>query len=244
MKNGFLMLHEKRELIEMLTDEEAGQMLKMLYRYTMGESVEDSDNRMVNMAYHVLCTAIDAVEKKYQEKCEKARESIRCRWEKKASNPDGDTNVYERIQTYTNEYKSDTNVYETIRNDTIPIPIPIPKPIPTPKPLHSSECITHTHEEGFASWLGDNCPYIAKHMTLPTANELEKLTSAYGMELVQEMCQQIENRTDLRKRYTNLYRTLLNWLKRETKNNSNYEQIERINGYAEVAAQFLATPNG
>ncbi len=67
----------------------------------------------------------------------------------------------------------------------------------------------------FKSWLESNCPYIFKHYTLPTEKELEKLKQQYGSNTIAETCQQIENRKDLRKRYSNLYRTLLNWMKRD-----------------------------
>lgn len=92
----------------------------------------------------------------------------------------------------------------------------------------------------FCEWLEEHCPYIYKHYKLPSDTELEKLADTYGAETVADMCQQIENRADLRRRYTNLYRTLLNWLKRETKTttNGNREQQERLEGYARVAAQF------
>lgn len=67
----------------------------------------------------------------------------------------------------------------------------------------------------FKGWLESNCPYIFKHYTLPTEKELEKLKQQYGSNTIAETCQQIENRKDLRKRYSNLYRTLLNWMKRD-----------------------------
>lgn len=52
-----------------------------------------------------------------------------------------------------------------------------------------------------------------------TEAELGKLKQQYGAELIAETCSDIENRIDLRKRYTNLYRTLLNWLKKRNENN-------------------------
>ncbi len=66
----------------------------------------------------------------------------------------------------------------------------------------------------FDEWLKSNCPYIFAHYKLPTDAELTKLKTAYGSEAIADTCCQIENRKDLRKNYTNLYRTLLNWLKR------------------------------
>ena len=103
----------------------------------------------------------------------------------------------------------------------------------------------NTRAQGFADWLTINCPYIAKHYTLPTDSELDKLVNVYGSEMVTDTCQQIENRADLRKRYTNLYRTLLNWLKKEKQSNMTNDERERekrLASYAKVANEFLNTP--
>ena len=103
----------------------------------------------------------------------------------------------------------------------------------------------NTREKLFAQWLESNCPYIAKHYTLPTETEFEKLVNAYGAEMVADTCQQIENRADLRKRYVNLYRTLLNWLKKEKQSNMTNDERERekrLASYAKVANEFLNTP--
>jgi hypothetical protein len=52
-----------------------------------------------------------------------------------------------------------------------------------------------------------------------TEAELGKLKQQYGSELIAETCSDIENRIDLRKKYSHLYRTLLNWLKKRNENN-------------------------
>lgn len=116
------------------------------------------------------------------------------------------------------------------------------KEIKESKELQEIESNTLTRKSQFENWLTTNCPYIAKHYTLPTDEQLEKLCDQYGAQLVAETTQQIENRADLRKRYTNLYRTLLNWLKRETDKSMSYDERERqkrLATYANVAEQFL-----
>ena len=98
--------------------------------------------------------------------------------------------------------------------------------------------------KNFDAWLTDKCPYIAKHYTLPTDTELQKLVDQFGANMVADVCEQIENRADLRKKYTNLYRTLLNWLKRESEKNMSNDERERnkrLASYAAVAAEFRAS---
>ena len=80
--------------------------------------------------------------------------------------------------------------------------------------LRSESTHNNSAHEKFLQWLSDNCPYIFKHYKLLSDVELEKLKQKYGSEAIAEECANIENRVDLRKRYSNLYRTLLNWLKK------------------------------
>lgn len=70
----------------------------------------------------------------------------------------------------------------------------------------------------FLNLLNTECPYISKHYThLLTESEFERLLDKYTSKDIWATVQQIENRVDLRKKYTNLYRTLLNWLKNNVK---------------------------
>lgn len=69
----------------------------------------------------------------------------------------------------------------------------------------------------FLKFLKKKTPYCYEHMKLPTEVEFYKLIDKYDPAMVAEIAEQIENRKDLRKTYTNLYRTLLNWLDNEMK---------------------------
>lgn len=98
--------------------------------------------------------------------------------------------------------------------DVSPIPPSLSPPIiPQESTIHQSAC------ERFEAWLSEHCPYIRQHYKMMTEAELGKLKQQYGAELIAETCSDIENRIDLRKRYSHLYRTLLNWLKKRNENN-------------------------
>lgn len=77
----------------------------------------------------------------------------------------------------------------------------------------------HTPSERYVKFtqlLDKDCPYISGHYThLISEDEFDRLMEKFTAKDVWDTIQQIENRVDLRKKYTNLYRTLLNWLKRE-----------------------------
>lgn len=72
--------------------------------------------------------------------------------------------------------------------------------------------------EKFLEWLKENAPFCANTKNFPkqiTETELGKLKDKYSGKQIADIIEQIENRKDLRKRYTNLYRTILNWAKKE-----------------------------
>jgi len=73
----------------------------------------------------------------------------------------------------------------------------------------------------FKNWLKEHCPYIYEHLKLPTEKEFLRLRRKYTAKEIAEVCEQIENRVDLRKKYESLYRTLLNWLKRKKERENN-----------------------
>lgn len=95
----------------------------------------------------------------------------------------------------------------------------------------------------FEEWLKENCPYVFKNLTLLTDAEFEKLKSKYSSEMIADVCCDIENRKDLRKRYTSLYRTLLNWLKKvpngTDRTNNPTTAEERTSDAARNIASFI-----
>ena len=238
------MYHEHMDTIERLTDEEAGRLIKALFHYSTDGIVPSFDDRFMDLAFSMFKSAIDRDSAAYDRKCERNRNNINRRWNKE------DTKEYERIETNTNEYdgkngipkipntNTNTNINTTTKTNT------------NTNTSHSIECVntqalrTSEQSRNFDTWLTEKCPYIAKHYTLPTDSELQKLVDQFGANMVADVCEQIENRVDLRKKYKNLYWTLLNWLKREVEKNMNHEERERnkrLTGYAAVAAEFLNT---
>lgn len=65
----------------------------------------------------------------------------------------------------------------------------------------------------FDEWIKRNAPYVYSNLSPLTEKEFESLKEKYTSKQIADTIEQIENRKDLRKKYTCLYRTLLNWLK-------------------------------
>ena len=80
------------------------------------------------------------------------------------------------------------------------------------------EYLSGTSDENyirFLNWSKEHTPFIAGHLAPVTEAEFLRLKDEFGSTVVRECMESLENRKDLRKRYSNLYRTLLNWCRRE-----------------------------
>lgn len=102
-----------------------------------------------------------------------------------------------------------------------------PKPRRTRKtcaePAIVAEVVEDNDLQKFVQWAKENTPYLAdpKNIRPLTAEELRKLKERYGTRCIMETIQALENRKDLRKKYSTLYFTLNNWCKNECKRTTN-----------------------
>ncbi|MDR0682035.1 MAG: DUF4373 domain-containing protein [Dysgonamonadaceae bacterium] len=117
--------------------------------------------------------------------------------------------IFENGKTMANDVKNDSKESK-VKKSKIKKSILSIESIPKEKPPEK------TAFEKFNDWIAVNAPYCHKHMKQLSENELEKLKQKYTAKQIADTVTQLENRKDLRKRYSNLYRTILNWLKNET----------------------------
>ena len=92
-KKGFLLLNNQIEIIETLTDEQAGQLLKAFYDYNIGNEIKLKG--LMKTVFNNFKVVFDENEQKYQEKCEKNKQNIENYW-KKVKEEQSNTNEYER----------------------------------------------------------------------------------------------------------------------------------------------------
>jgi len=96
-RKGFLVYADLADTLEELSDEEAGVLFKAMMTYFVDGS-EPKLPRALRFAFLPVRHQMDRDREKYDRRCERNRENVRKRWEQKE-----DTNVYDRIRTYTND---------------------------------------------------------------------------------------------------------------------------------------------
>lgn len=233
-RESFVLYTRLYEQVRELTLEQKGILFDAIHLFVNGEEYNITDP-LVRLAFNFYRNQLQMDMEKWedirQKRIDAGKQGGRPKKQTKAKKANG----FSEKQTKANESKQKHNVNV---NENVNVNV-------NENVNNNSLTCVNTREKLFAQWLESNCPYIAKHYTLPTETEFEKLVNAYGAEMVADTCQQIENRADLRKRYTNLYRTLLNWLKKEKQSNmtnNEREREKRLASYAKVANEFLNTP--
>lgn len=110
-KDNFLLKKKRRSIIESLSNEDAGILIKAIYKYA--ETGESDLNGLLNSVFIVIKEDIDENEQNYALKCLKNKENIEKRWGQKQES--------EEIQNDTivsSGKEEDTKIYEPIPNDT------------------------------------------------------------------------------------------------------------------------------
>ena len=106
-KKSFLLYQDQEEVVNSLTDAQAGQLFKAIFKYNKGE--DPQLDPILKIVFIPIRQALDRDEKKYQEICQKNRKNIIGRWHNKRDAKH--TTEYDRI-------RPNTTGYEAIRSDT------------------------------------------------------------------------------------------------------------------------------
>ena len=81
MRRSLLIHHDLYPVIEMLTDEEAGLILKALFAYDVDGEITEFGDRMLQSTYMRITECLDRNREKYDEAVERNRKAALKRWE-------------------------------------------------------------------------------------------------------------------------------------------------------------------
>lgn len=107
MKDTFILYTSYKDAIMILSDEQAGRLLKAIFEYATTGIKQEIDDTAVKFAYMLIVSQIENSNRQYEKKCERLRANIQKRWNTNASNDvQDDTEVSDGIQTHTKENRS------------------------------------------------------------------------------------------------------------------------------------------
>ena len=99
-KKTFMLYCDMIGVFEKLPDDKAGQLIKHVFDYVNDKNPQ-TDDLVINIAFEPIKNKLKIDLKKWEQKCEKNKENILKRWNKK------DTNVYDRIPSDTKHTDKD-----------------------------------------------------------------------------------------------------------------------------------------
>ncbi len=126
-RKSFIIRLENREQFEMLTDEQAGKLLKAMCRYSATGELPDFTDAMLKFAFSMFRGQLDRDAEKYEEVCQKRSENG-----KKGGAPKGNQNAAKK----TTKNNQNNQTVEKTSKTSLPKcececdPEPVPDPVP------------------------------------------------------------------------------------------------------------------
>lgn len=102
-KPAMMLLSSGRKAVDLLTDEEAGQLFKAIYAYYCDGTIFETESRVLRLVFNQMQEMIDLHNESYTARCQRNKEIAEER-ERKKREQNG-TNVNERTRTYTNVHE-------------------------------------------------------------------------------------------------------------------------------------------
>lgn len=193
--NNYFMLHAAQaQLIDAMTDEQAGKLIKALCKEHLQEKQNfDGMDAMTKAIYSVISEQMQREAEAYARKCETNKRNIEKRYEKLRET----TNVYDGIQTYTNvdkekekEKEKENEKDKESEKETVKETSSFTDSLEEETSSSSSKCITDRFSKTFldevvTKWNELPIPKIAKiHRGMTRYGLLQGRVKQYGEDAV------------------------------------------------------------
>lgn len=198
-KKGFIMFLSFADIIQELTDEEAGRLLKAIMQHEGGEEVDIGNDRLLKVAYTAITSDID----RQGEKWEKTRYA-RSEAGKLGGAPKGNKNASKNKQKQTETNKNKQNKHEV----EVEVEVEVEDEDEVKKKKKSGQAAPVRHHFG------------ANGKVLLTDDDLEKLYEAHGQEDTMAAIEIMDGYLTANGRsYKNYRQALENWAYRAVEEN-------------------------
>ena len=209
MRDGFIFYRSFYDAIKDLPRDIQSEIYTAIMEYSLNGKETENLKPIARSVFTLMKPQIDANNKRF----ENGRKGGR----PKSDNKPKANQVITKTKPSNNQNK--TKVEPKDKDNVNDNDIKKEPPNGDKKEADASSC-SHSNidYQKFQDWLTRKAPYCSNIKNFPsqiTETEFMKLKEKYTGKQIAETIEQIENRKDLRKRYTNLYRTVLNWAKKE-----------------------------
>lgn len=107
-KNNFILYHEQREIIDQLTDNQAGKLFKAIFQYSMGE--EPKLSKTLSLVFVPIRQMIDRNKENYEKVCEINSRNAKKRWKKIPTDAKTSDGMRPHAKAYEQEQEQDNDI--------------------------------------------------------------------------------------------------------------------------------------
>ena len=117
MKDSFILYVDQKEIIDTLTDNEAGKLLKAIFEYETTQKLPKL-SKTLNLVFIPIKNALDRNREKYEKACEKNKKNISKRWNKEnTKNTSGKNGIQKDTKNTDNDNDNDSDSDSESDND-------------------------------------------------------------------------------------------------------------------------------
>ena len=208
---SFMLYFDNREQFEMMSDAQAGELIKALFAFAeTGEAPELSDG-MVKIAFSFISSQISRDTEKYENICKKRAESVKKRWDKsnsKDTNETKDSSECKSTICNTNDSYTDKDTDKDTEEDKADKP---PRPS-SPKDIEKVVDLYHSI-----------CKSFPKLKAMPDSRKksIKARLGTYGMDTFRDDFTKVEASDFLRGQNDRKWAATFDWIIKE----SNFAKI-------------------
>lgn len=108
-KDSFILYNEQKEIIDTLSDSEAGKLIKTIFEYETTLQVPKL-SKTLNLVFIPIKNALDRNREKYEKACKRNKENIQKRWNKEnTKNTSGKNGIRENTKNTDNDNEHDSD---------------------------------------------------------------------------------------------------------------------------------------
>ena len=209
-KGGLILSPETIVILRNLKGEDRDCFLDCVLDYHEKGSIPSDDvSDVVNISFKVFRMTYDNDQKKYKEKCEKLRNNaISKRADaSKCNQLQADASKCNQIGSNNNNNSNNNSNVTNVTEEDI-------------EEVTAEPSVSLSPEyQSFLHWLNENCKNLLS-MKIPTQSEYEKLLIAAGnsKQVLTDKLLAMDNNKKVPKEKRSIYRTCLEWLKRDNNN--------------------------
>lgn len=219
-RKSFVLYTEWENTFDRLSNEVAGELIKVIFDYVRTGEVPQIDNAVVDGVFSVFQPSIDRNISKYDAAIEQRKEAGKRSAEKRkrdATTVDGSkrdaTTVESRSRSSTDSVSD--SVSDSVELSTIVSNSEKENLSLNEKDERKQLSFNLVSEEflNFQKWLKDNCPFVLKVKSQMSEKDYNKLMKKYSKKELCDALESLNNWKDFPKKRTSVYRSTLDELK-------------------------------